>query len=69
MSDPTSQAKSTTRFMLTLEPGLREEADTYVAAINERIYPAELTLTRLINTALRSYIAESPKAQPASAVA
>lgn len=45
------------RFMLTLEAGLREEVDAYISEVNRRIFPAELTPTRLINTALRAYLA------------
>lgn len=44
------------RFTVILEEGLGEMADAYIAAVNERIAPAKLSLTALINAAVRRYI-------------
>lgn len=45
------------KVTVELEAGMGDAADRYIAAENERIAPAKLSLTALINAALRKYIA------------
>lgn len=58
LSHTTTQASR--HFKLSLESDLRDMADRFVVQVNERAKPAQLTLTRLINVALREYIETHP---------
>lgn len=48
------------QFSLTFEPGVREAAERYIAAFEDRNPGAKMPLTSLINAAIRQFAAKSP---------
>jgi hypothetical protein len=44
------------QFSLTFEPGVREAAERYIAAFEDRNPGAKMPLTSLINAAIRQFV-------------
>jgi hypothetical protein len=51
------------KVTIVLDDGVGELADEYIATVNARIAPAKLSLTALVNEALRQY-ASKPAPAP-----
>lgn len=48
--------RAVTKFQLNLPSEVRAQLEEYVATENERVYPAKLTMTDVINAAVVEYI-------------
>lgn len=52
------------KIKFTAEPGVREMLERYIAARNARIAPAKLTITGVVNEAIREYVENRGSAAP-----